>query len=80
MKDAWEWAGIDIKKESQGEEKEADSIQARVIRTLMDGHYEMIIDDDGKGEAADVIAIKLVGDAAAPTRIGVTRVTGEMGC
>ena len=68
---AWDWAGINIKKESLGEEKEIDSIQARVIRRLMDAHYEMIIDDDGKGEAADVITIKLVGDAAAPTRIDV---------
>ena len=33
--------------------------------------YTMIIDDDGKGEAADVVAIRLVGDAAAPSRIDV---------
>jgi hypothetical protein len=31
----------------------------------------MIVDDDGKGEAADVITIKLVGNVAAPTRIDV---------
>lgn len=31
----------------------------------------MIIDDDGKGEAADVVTIKLIGDAAAPSRIDV---------
>lgn len=31
----------------------------------------MIIDDDGKGEAADVVTIKLVGDPAAPSRIDV---------
>jgi hypothetical protein len=42
----------------------------REFRTLIDGDYEMII-DDGKGEAADVITIKLDGDAAAPTRIDV---------
>ena len=29
------------------------------------------IDDDGKGEAADVVTIKLIGDAAAPSRIDV---------
>jgi superfamily II DNA or RNA helicase len=67
----WAWTGIDIRKESQGEEKAADSIQARVIRTLMDRDYTMIIDDDGKGEAADVVTIKLVGDATAPSSIDI---------
>ena len=68
---AWDWAGIDIRKESQGVQMEADSIQAKVIGTLMNGDYDMIIDDDGKGEAADVVTIKLIGDAAAPSRIDV---------
>ena len=68
---AWDWAGINIRKESQGEQKEADSIQARVIATLKNGDYDMVIDDDGKGEAADVVTIKLIGDAAAPSRIDI---------
>ena len=29
---SWDWAGIDIRKESQGKEKASDSIQARVIQ------------------------------------------------
>ena len=49
----------------------SDSIQAKVIATLMNGDYDMIIDDDGKGEAADVVTITLIGDAAAPSRIDV---------
>lgn len=67
----WDWAGIDLKKESQGQEKAADSIQAKVVQTLKQMNYNMIIDDDGKGEAADVVAIRLIGDAAAPSRIDV---------
>ena len=66
---AWDWASVDIRKESQGQQKDADSIQAKVIATLKHGDYDMIIDDDGKGEAADVVTIKLVGDATAPSRI-----------
>ena len=31
----------------------------------------MIVDDDGKGEAADIVAIRLVGDTTAPSRIDV---------
>jgi hypothetical protein len=67
----WDWAGINIRKESQGEQKAADSIQARVIAVLMNSAYDMVIDDDGKGEAADVVTIKLIGQAAAPSRIDV---------
>jgi hypothetical protein len=31
----------------------------------------MIVDDDGKGEAADIVAIRIQGDLAAPTGIDV---------
>lgn len=68
---AWDWAGVDIRKESQGPNKEADSIQARVIRELRGRDYHAIFDDDGKGEAADIVAIRLIGEATAPSRIDV---------
>lgn len=68
---AWDWSDVDIRKESQGIQKESDSIQARVIRELRSHDYDMIVDDDGKGEAADIVAIRLVGDKAAPSRIDV---------
>ena len=67
----WEWEGIDIRKESQGIDKHPDSIQARVIRELRDMGYDMIVDDDGKGEAADVVAIRVDGDRKAPRGIDV---------
>lgn len=55
----WDWAGVDRKKESQGKTKRADSIQRRVIETLLlDPSYRVIFDDDNSGEAADVIAIR----------------------
>jgi superfamily II DNA or RNA helicase len=68
---AWSWAGINIKKESQGERKEQDSIQAKVIQELRTRDYHMIIDDDGKGEASDIVTIRLVGDETAPSRIDI---------
>lgn len=68
---AWDWTGIDITKESQGEGKEPDSIQARVIRELRVCNFDVIFDDDGKGEAADIVTIRLAGDRAAPTSIDV---------
>jgi len=68
---AWDWSNINIRKESQGVQKEYDSIQARVIRELRTRSYDMIIDDDGKGEAADIVTISLIGSATAPSKIDV---------
>ncbi|RYD80421.1 MAG: restriction endonuclease subunit R, partial [Verrucomicrobiaceae bacterium] len=53
-----DWAGIDLRKEAQGPEKRTDTIQSRVIETLQSGSYDVIIDDDGCGEAADIVAIR----------------------
>ena len=69
--EAWDWTGIDIRKESQGTSKDPNSIQARVIRELKDRDYVMIVDDDGKGEAADIVAVSLVEDRPDPTSIDV---------
>ncbi|MDR2043655.1 MAG: DEAD/DEAH box helicase family protein [Clostridium sp.] len=56
---AWDWTGVDIRKESQGKRKEADSIQYRLISELKSsGKYSLIFDDDGSGEVSDVIAIQ----------------------
>lgn len=55
----WDWSGTDIRKESQGLSKENDSIQYRLISTLKSrNRYNLIFDDDGAGEVADVIAIQ----------------------
>lgn len=67
----WDWEGIDIRKESQGIDKRPYSIQARVIRELRNSDYDMIVDDDGKGEAADVVAISVVGNQEHPKGIDV---------
>lgn len=54
----WDWSGIDIKKESQGLNKDTESIQFRVIQKLKKQGYSLIFNDDNPGEAADVVAIK----------------------
>ncbi|MEN3533623.1 helicase-related protein [Microbispora sp. ZYX-F-249] len=54
-----DWTDIDIKKESQTEERHADSIQARMIQHVLDrGPWDVVIDDDGAGEVADIVAIR----------------------
>lgn len=52
-----DWAGTDIRKESQGKSKLVDSIQYRVSRDMFDD-FRVLFDDDSSGEAADIIAIK----------------------
>ncbi|WP_281197197.1 DEAD/DEAH box helicase [Microtetraspora niveoalba] len=54
-----DWTGIDIKKESQREARHADSIQARMIQQVLErGPWDVVIDDDGAGEIADIVAIR----------------------
>ena len=58
---AVDWTGTDIKVESQTGKKLAHSIQHRVIRDLLaerDG-WDVVIDDDGPGEIADIVAMRL---------------------
>lgn len=55
----WKWDGVDIRKESQGDQKLQDSIQFKVIEYLKsENEYSVIFDDDNSGEIADIITIK----------------------
>lgn len=62
----WDWAGIDLKKESQTAAKIIDSIQYKVIQNLLaesaDPQYDILFDDDDSYEAADVVGIKIAGE------------------
>lgn len=57
--EAWDWSKANIRTEAQGPEKRADSVQRLVIDTLLaDGEaYDLIFDDDGAGEIADVVTL-----------------------
>jgi superfamily II DNA or RNA helicase len=67
----WDWNGTDIKKEAQGEGRDVDSIQARVIREVVKQGHHLVMDDNDTGESADVVAIRVVGTLEAPTKIEV---------
>jgi superfamily II DNA or RNA helicase len=62
MIEIWDWSGVDIRKESQKEAKRRDSVQYHVIQQLKHKDYDVIFDDDDSGEAADVIALKVIGE------------------
>lgn len=69
--EAWDWTGVNIRNESQGITKDASSIQARVIRELRNKDYKILVDDDGKGETADIVAISLAGNQDSPSGIHI---------
>ncbi|MNR08968.1 hypothetical protein D3C85_1251500 [compost metagenome] len=55
-----DWTGIDITKESQREERHKDSVQFRTIEHIKtENRHEIVFDDDGAGEAADIVGISL---------------------
>lgn len=53
-----------IKKESQGKDRDPESIQARVLRHIKDTeNWDLVVDDDGKGEVADVVGMRVDGES-----------------
>jgi superfamily II DNA or RNA helicase len=58
-----DWTGVDLRRESQGTSKLADSIQRRIIDRLksVPAPYDVIFDDDGAGEVADVVGLRRSG-------------------
>lgn len=55
----WDWTGVNIREESQGEQKNTGNIQHRVIIELQRKDFDIIFDDDSSGEAADLITVKV---------------------
>jgi len=53
----WDWTGTKIRTESQGLERNPESIQHRVITELKKRKFSLIFDDDDHGESADVVGI-----------------------
>lgn len=52
-----QWAQTNLSKESQGQNKDPTSIQWRVIQHILaDRDWKVVLDDDGSGEAADIVA------------------------
>lgn len=66
-----DWSGIDIRQESQGPQRNTATVQGRLLRHLSQRQFDIVFDDDGKGEAADVIAASLVTDFTGCRRIDV---------
>lgn len=54
--------GTNLRKESQGKERDPASIQARAIDHVVAlEDWDIVLDDDGTGEVADIVAIRMDG-------------------
>lgn len=57
--DVVDWSGVDLQREVQGPNRDPQSIQHRVVELLRgETEWEVIIDDHGRGEAADVVLLR----------------------
>lgn len=57
------WQGVNIRVESQGEHRRPDSIQAYVANVLRgEQDFDVLIDDDRAGEAADLVGLRIDGE------------------
>uniref|UniRef100_UPI003A9334CF DEAD/DEAH box helicase n=1 Tax=Marinobacter sp. TaxID=50741 RepID=UPI003A9334CF len=58
----WNWGTTKIHQESMRAERRADSVQGFTFAKIAD-EYSIVFDDDGKGEIADLVAIRESKDA-----------------
>ncbi|WP_371741791.1 DEAD/DEAH box helicase [Herbiconiux sp. VKM Ac-2851] len=55
-----DWRDVNIRKESWGKERDLLTVQGRMIQVTEEGDWDLIIDDDGPGEIADIVALREV--------------------
>jgi hypothetical protein len=58
----WDWDGIPLNRESMGKMRAKNTIQYRSFETISD-EFDLIFNDDGKGEAADLVLLSNVDEA-----------------
>ncbi len=53
------WTGIELNKESRGAARDPHTVQGRCLELLQTQPWDFIVDDDGKGEVADLVAMRV---------------------
>ena len=54
---SWPWEDVDLSRESMASPADAKSVQGYTLSKIIDD-YQIIFDDDGPGEVADLVAIR----------------------
>ena len=55
-----DWDGVNIRKESWGEDRDPNTVQGRAMARVLEGTWDVVLDDDGSGEVADIVALREV--------------------
>jgi superfamily II DNA or RNA helicase len=55
--ESWDWSGIPLNRESMGKGNEQATIQYRTFKRI-ESEFDLIFNDDGSGEAADLVALR----------------------
>jgi superfamily II DNA or RNA helicase len=55
---AWSWNGVDINRESMMHPNDLTSVQGYTFNNIQND-YDIIFDDDGSGEVADLVAVRV---------------------
>mgnify|MGYP001554969570 FL=1 len=63
-----DWSDTNIRKESMGYEQDSSSIQWHFYNSIQE-QYDVIVNDDGKGESADLVCLKVLEDAVLLTLV-----------
>jgi superfamily II DNA or RNA helicase len=53
-----DWTGVDLHRESWGDGRDAATVQGKMVALTLDGEWDVVIDDDGPGEVADIVALR----------------------
>ena len=61
--ESWDWQGIPLRNESMHKARDRATIQYRAFEHLSD-EYDLIFNDDGSGEAADLVCLKEVDETS----------------
>jgi superfamily II DNA or RNA helicase len=60
--ESWDWKGIPLNKESIGKANDKNTIQYRAFELIRES-FDLVFNDDGCGEAADLVCIKDIDEA-----------------
>lgn len=75
-----DWNETDIRKEVQGPDRDPDSIQALAIRHILNrADWDIVIDDHGTGEVADVVALRVEEDQLVMALVHCKKAGGDPG-
>lgn len=53
------WRGVKLNRESRGQSKDPATVQGRTLAWLLEKDWQFVLDDDGTGEVADLVALRV---------------------